>query len=237
MNALPSPDSSLQVEVQEYLTRELGPACVERFKDLGLIQELHALIDMGVSIENSILRIAHHEATKDRDIADEFLGHFLLAMMRVGHLMMSEQLNRFLDTDDLVNSVAGDIWRDLEAIEFRTRSEFLAYLGTRLKWKAAGRHRAMNAGKRREDLRQDVDLQAGFLANESQETPSVFAVQEEEKALLSVAMIRLPERDKRIMSLFLGGASNETMAHELELELATARQVLKRAIAKTRALI
>ncbi|RMH00910.1 MAG: sigma-70 family RNA polymerase sigma factor, partial [Planctomycetota bacterium] len=191
--------------------------------------------------EDAVLGTAHELAVQDRMIADEFLGHFLVTMMKLGHFAMLPGLRRFLDSGDLVDSVAGEIWRDLMEVEFRTRREFLAYLGRRLKWKASDRQRGLQAGRRREDLRRDPRTPEGepveLPAPASAPGPSTILARREEQELLAAALVRLPERDREVLQRHLRGESHEQVAAALGLRPATARQALHRAIERARALI
>ena len=123
--------------------------------------------------EDAVLKIVHQLAPTDRAIADEFFGHFLSALMRIGHFSISEGLRRFVETGDLVNSVAGSLWRDIEKTEFHTRRQFLTYCGQRLQWKAADQSRGLTSGKRREDMHREVDVEIAGAAASQKPGPAI----------------------------------------------------------------
>lgn len=223
--------------LNRFLQEQLGPACVLAFSQEARIQELQASLADGRDLEDAALAIVHRLSGEDRAIADEFLGHFLDAMMRIGSFSVSIGLRRFLDTGDLVNSVAGALWQDLQAIEFRSRREFLAYLGKRLEWKAADRARGLSAGRRREDLHREVDFADAPPAQEGQDGPATMVVKEEEFDRLALALLRLPPRDRELLTRHLRGENHAAVAEALDLSPEAARKALQRAIVKARAML
>ncbi len=237
MKEEPREPQSQSGPVREFLVDQLGPACVERFRDPALQRELDTLLDGGNSLDDAVLRLIHREAAADRAIADEFLGHFLIAMSRIGHFAMSDGLRRFLDTGDLVNSVAGSVWRDLTSIEFRSRGEFLAYLGKRLQWKAADRARKLSAGKRREDRRREVDVEESNRTEKEAPGPSTLAEGVEERERLILALLRLPPRDRELLQRSLRGEDQVQIAESLGMSPEAVRKATQRAIEKARALV
>lgn len=237
MEENPSQYDAAALELEEFLAAQLGPACLNRFRDPSLQEELQTLRSSGTPLEDAILRLVHREAAEDRAIADEFLSHFLSALMRIGHFAVSDGLRRFLDSGDLVNSVAGALWQDLTRVEFRTRREFLAYLGQRVQWKAADRARGLTTDKRREDLHREVDFEAAGLTDAEQAGPSTLAGTAEEQDRLILVLLRLPPRDREILTRHLRGEDHAQVATALDLNPAAARKALQRAIEKAQALL
>lgn len=223
-------------ELEEFLAGQLGPACLERFGELALRKELAALLTDGVALEDAVLRLVHRESAFDRVVADEFLGHFLSAMTRIGHFLVSDGLRRYLDSGDLVDSIVGNLWQEFTQVEFRTRREFLAFLGRRMQWKAADKARGLAAGRRREDLHREVDFATAGLSNDDQPGPSTLAMGAEDRDRLILALLRLPPRDREILNRHLRGEDHAEVARALGLQPAAARKALQRAIEKARAL-
>lgn len=228
----PSPHVKLLQKLEAYLTSELGHSCLERFKDPNLRQEYLALLESDASVEDAVLKLAHREAALDRHIADEFLGHFLLSMMNIGHFYMSNGLRRFLETGDLVNSVASSLWQELADTEFRTRREFLAYLGKRLQWKASDCARGFCAGKRREDLQRNADFEEQGVADPEQAGPSTIVGNKDEMDRLTLLLLRLPERDREILRLWQLHQDYSKIAAVFEIDKDSARRAVQRAMEK-----
>ncbi len=230
----PPAASPLPPEVATWVERQLGPVSLARFQDPAIRPALdRRLAEM--SLEDAVLATAHELARTDREVADEFLGHFLVAMTRLGSLSISAGLQRFLDTGDLVDSVAGDIWRDLAQIEFPGRRQFLAYLARRMRWKASDHARRLHSGRRREDRRQPVEEEQ--LAAPSQPGPSTMVGQQEERERLVLAILRLPARDRELLTRHLRGESFAEIAAAMGLTHEAARKAIQRAMAKARDLL
>ena len=188
----------------------------------------------GAAPEDAVLAVIHASAGRRRRLADEFLAFFLADLTRLGHDRLAPSLDRFLDTGDLVQSVLGDLWRDLLELRFETRASFLALLAERLRWKASDRARGLRAGKRREDLRAAGDpAQHGNAAGPS---PATEAGRREDWERLVLALTRLPERDRRMLRMSLQGSAVEEIARALDLEPETARKALQRARRRARGL-
>lgn len=220
---------------EAFLAAQLGPVCVQRFREPALRQELESLLAAGQTLEDGVFRLVHREAANDRGLADEFLGHFLSAMMRIGRLTLGDDLRRFLDTDDLVNSVAGSIWKDITKIEFQTRRKFLAFLGQRMRWKAADRSRKMKAEKRREDLHCEIDFNGAGVPHQNQDGPYTLIANNEEHERMILAVTRLPHRDRDIVLRHFRGETHAQIALALDLTPDAMRKALQRALEKARA--
>ncbi len=227
-------------ELELFLIEQLGPACVERFRDPLLQQELAKLLADGMELDDAVLKLVHGLSADDRNLADEFFGHFLSALMRIGHFTVSDGLRRFVETGDLVNSVAGSLWRDFAQTEFHTRRQYLTYCGQRLQWKAADRARSMSTAKRREDRHRSLeleDVEPMSSAGQNKPGPATEVGNREEWDRLAVAMLRLPDRDRMVLQIHLRGGGNADVAEQLSLSPEAARKALQRAIEKARALI
>ncbi len=232
MNEARSPDS-LAADVLRFARAKLGPGAEAMLSDPAAQVLVLSRIRSGFDLEDAVLAEVHRAAADNRRLADEFLAYFLNDLMQLGHRFRSSALERFLDTGDLVQSVVGDLWPNLQSVRFETRGRFLSYLSKRLNWKASDRARRLTAGNRREDRR--VDVEPGDLNRESGDpSPSVAAAREEEREMLALAILRLPERDRRIITLFLKGASVQDIAAEVGLSYDAARMALQRAIRKAR---
>ncbi|MBC8327578.1 MAG: sigma-70 family RNA polymerase sigma factor [Planctomycetes bacterium] len=230
------PPKDFRQAVSDLVEELLGPASSLRFADPAVLAAALRRSRGGATLEDAVLGAAFEVAKQDRLVADEFLGHFLAAMARLGRCHLRPALRRFLDTGYLVQSVLGGLWQEIAAVEFRSRGEFLAYLGQRLQWKASDRARGLRSGRRREDRRAEAD--PGELPPSGQaEGPATLAGAREEQELLILAVLKLPDRDRRVLTLHLRGVSPAEIAVELGLEAPAARKALERAVGRARALM
>lgn len=237
MGVDPLNHEALPQELVEYISAELGPVSLEKFREPAMLEEYLQLRKDGVELADAVLRLAHGEAIHNSSIGDEFLSHFLTAMMRVGRFSMRAGLRRYLDSGDLVNSVAGSVWKDLATVKFSTRREYLAFLGRRLQWKAADKAKALAAGKRRLDLQLNIDFESAGVANLDQAGPATQAGNQEDVDRLLAILPRLPKRDQDILRSALRGESVQQIAEAMELSQEAARKALKRAIKKAQRLL
>ena len=226
-----------KTSLQGFLSESLGPASLERFKDPSLLEEYEQLLQQGIPLEDAALRILHRESVHDSSLAHEFFTHFLRSLERIGHFSSKDQYKHFYDTDDLVNSVASDLWRDLNKVEFRTRAEFMAYIGKRVRWKMSDRAKGFGAERRREDLRRAVDFQAGLLPPEDQPGPSTIISGSEEQERLRQAILSLPQRDREVLLRQMKGESLSEIAEFLGVNQEALRKIIQRAREKLRALM
>lgn len=211
----------------------LGPAAERLLGSAPGAALARARLRAGADPDDAVLGLVHGHAAADAELAAEFAGWLLLEMQRAGRGLAGPALRRFLDTGDLVQSVAGDLWPELFELEFETRGQFLALFASRLRWKAADRARAQNAARRREDLRVEPgedDLDAARAAP----SPATEAADREEIARLALALGRLPERDARMIRRWLEGADWERIGAEERLAPESARKAVQRAIARAR---
>lgn len=183
------------------------------------------------STADAVLAVLHSKLNGNDPAADEFLSFFLSDLQRLGHGALGPGLRRFLDSGDLVQSVLGDLWPELATLKFESRDSFLALLAARLRWKAADGARQLRAGKRREDMRQEVD--ASFMAD-AQPGPATELVAAEEWQQTALALARLPQRDRELVRAHLRGLSWTEVAEAHSMKAESARKAVQRALAKLR---
>lgn len=220
-------------EAQRFAREHLGPSSAHR---LGLIQEravfLSVLKERG-RIEDAVLAWAKQAAATDAGVADEFAASFLRDLARIGRRMRRDDLKRYLDTGDLVQSALGDIWPDLQSIKFETRGRFLAYLAKRLGWKAGDRRRQLRSARRAEDRRVHPSPSEWDVAS-TEDSPSTLAAADEEQERLALLLVRLPERERDLTRLLLEGRPLPEIASQLGLSYNATRMAIQRAIRKAR---
>ncbi len=226
----------LAAETLRFARDRLGPASEGLLADPAVQVLVISRVRNGFDLEDAVLAEVHRATVASGRIADEFLAYFLTDLMRVGHRLRSSALRRFLDTGDLVQSVVGDLWPELQSVRFETRGRFLSYLSRRLRWKAVDRSRALEADKRREDQRTEADAADLELDAES-DSPHAAVEEEEDRSRLALVLLRLSERDRGILALFLKDFPLPEIAAQVGLSYDAARMALHRAIRRARRLL
>ncbi|MFG0318147.1 MAG: sigma-70 family RNA polymerase sigma factor [Planctomycetota bacterium JB042] len=211
----------------EFARDHLGPVSERLLCERGVQALLISRVRGGARVEDAVLAEVHRAAAADRRLADEFLAYFLTDLLRVGRGLLSAGLRRFLDTGDLAQSILGDLWTQLADVRFETRAGFVSLLARRLRWKATDKARA--AGRRPVE---EVDDDAPVAGDTP--PPPALAISREERERLILVLLRLPERDRRLLALHLRGATLETIGAETGLRPEAARKALQRALHKAR---
>jgi len=185
----------------------------------------------GTDLEDAVLTEVHRAACDDRELANEFIGFFLADLMHIGGATLSRGLHQFVDTGDLVQSVLGDLWPVLAEVRFQTRGQFLAFLSRRLDWKAVSKARKLRSEReRREPVGQAPEPRS------TERSPLSELASEESYDRTILKILRLSERDQRLLTLYLNEEPIDRIAAELELSRASAHKALQRAIARFREL-
>jgi RNA polymerase sigma factor (sigma-70 family) len=232
----PSHDSrtALAARALAWAQAELGPASAQALEQPQISSAVLSRIERGEELDTAVLAEIHAASSGDARLANEFLAHFLPDLTRAGQRLRSRQLKRFLDTGDLVQSMLADAWPSLAAIRFTTRPQFLAFLSQRLRWKASDRSRSLEADKRREDARVELD-EGSLQAQEHGRHGLSSAVDPDDWERMVQLIVRLPERDRRLLSAFLAGRSIDEIAAEHGRSRDATRMAIQRAIARARA--
>lgn len=231
-----TPDTArIAEQALRFAREELGPAS-ERLLGSAAAQALVlSRLRAGRSLQDAVLGVVHLHAAEDRRIADEFLTHFLQDAYRGGRRLLSAGVRRFLETGDLVHSVAGELWTELASLRFETRAGFLALLQQRMQWRARDEVRKRNSLRRGENRRAEQDVGELEIAD-SAPTPGTALGGKDEAERLVLLLCRLPERDQLLLRLHLRGEPLSVIARESGLQPETARKALQRAIRKVREL-
>lgn len=237
MTAAPSDnqDAHVDARVLEFARGQLGPRSERCLREPGALDAVRTRIEAGAELADAVLGHVHSRLKKDPRLADEFAAHFVFDLMLMGRISMasSSRLRRFLDTGDLVLSVFGDVWADFGDVAFTSRNQYKKLFAQRLDWKAADQVRRMTASTRREDLRspQHPDELHG-----TQDEPLRDAIRKEERERLILLLLRLKDRERRLVSLHLKGEPIEAIAASEGLTPEAARKALARAIEQARQL-
>lgn len=236
-NPTPSPQDDSPETLRAWACKRLGPSSERRLADADTQREVRRRLESGAELEDAVLGALHGCIADDPRVADEFAAFFMLDLMQMGRLSMSasSRLRRFLDTGDLVISVFGDMWGDLAELEFSSRAQFTSLFARRMSWKAADQARQLATQRRAEDKRVPQQPDELDLTDNVSSTPA-HAIRREEHERLILLLLRLRDKDRKLLTLHLKGKSIDDIAHELGLTYHAARMALKRAIDQARAL-
>ena len=229
------PAPSSDARLLEFARGQLGPRSERCLRAPGALQAVRARMAAGADLADAVLAHVHSCLRAEPRLADEFAAHFVLDLMLMGRMSMatSSRLRRFLDTGDLVLSVFGDVWAEFGDVPFISRQQYKRLFAQRLDWKAADQARRMTASTRREDLRsaqQPDELHA------SQADPLRDAMRKEEREQLILLLLRLKDRERRLLSMHLKGEPLEAIAAAEGISSEAARKALARAIEEARQL-
>lgn len=214
---------------QRFAREELGPYS-ERLVATPEVQALLlSRVRGGVLLEDAVLQEVHLASKHSSQAADEFLGYFLDDAYRRGRRLLSDDMRRFLETGDLVQSVFGEVWSSIADLHFETRAQFFALLGQRLRWKAVDKARRLNAERRKEVGRHPLSIDDLALPAE-EKPPSSHLGRHEETQQMVLRLLKLSERDQLLVRMHLRGASYQDMAEATGMAPEAARKALNRAI-------
>lgn len=212
----------------ELARRHLGPVSAERLAGPEPQAAFEEALRGGKDELDALLSIAYPLALRDREVAGEFLGHFLKTLLGNGRNHLSTRLRSTYGAEDLVQSVVGDLLPRLGELEFGTRGEFLSLLLMRLNWKAGRRGRAPQPELDPTALEEALPEQVPGREEEVL-TPLSALAAEENEGLVVLAIHRLCLEDQQLIRWSMEGRTREWMARELGLSRPTLRKRLERA--------
>ncbi len=222
-----------QDEYQAFAARELGPASYRLVQTERGKEDLRRRHEEGGEISDIVLGLVFDALKRgdgEQELGEEFFKFLIPHAEARSHGRVAPDLKRHLESQDLANSVLGNIWSDVDKLEFTTFPQFLSMVIQRLSWKASNRGRDLRRKKRSEDAR--VDLDVGEMGDSrSERSPITELVRAEDKELFVKTIMALPiERERKLIMDHLEGRSVEEMAETHGLELESARKALSRAI-------
>ncbi len=220
-------------EILEFARSSLGPRSMALLSDPTAQALVFSRLRGGAELADAVLAEVHARTRDDRELANEFLGYFLLNAYRSGRRLVTPFMQRFVDTGDLVQSTFGDLWDELASFEFETRAQFISLLALRLRWKAQDHARRLLTARRGEDHRVEVEPE-DFDRAAAQPSPASEAMASEERERLALALMRLPERDRLLVRLYLRGEELPEIMKQTELNSEAARKALQRALLRAR---
>lgn len=220
-------------EALRFAREHLGPASERALSSPEAQALVISRVRAGASIEDASLWFVHREGRSDARVADEFVAYFLADLLAIARPALAPGLRRFLDSGDLVQSVLGDLWREVTSLNFESRPAFLAFLAQRLRWKAMDHNKALQRDRRREDRRIDARPEELALAGRERAPDSLVGARDEWDQL-ALRILRLPDRDRELVRLHLRGERMEGIATALGLQHEAARKALQRALTRLR---
>lgn len=232
----PSPDPSSEVMESQLsaFAASLGAASIAHLRRPDVLARAGDALRDGVSVEDAVLREVFVAAPHDTALADDFFRHLLRAAPDLAAGRGGAALQSLVETGDLVQSVCGDVWREMDDLRFDSLPRFLALVRTRLDWKASDAARRAKRQRRREDLRIESDP-ADLGVRDRAPTPYSRVVGAESEERLLVGLLALAPRDRKIVCLHLKGADVAAIAEQLGTGHEAARKALSRALQRLRA--
>jgi len=157
------------------------------------------------------------------------------------------RVNRFLrareSDSDVVQSVCGELLRQLDQFEYRGETQFRNWLYVAVLNKVRQKEKYYRAEKRdpaREARLQATDAGDQLLMNcyESFYTPSQLAMAREQTALVEAAFDQLPDHYREVITLAkIVGLSQEELAATMGRTVPSARNLLARALVRLSAVL
>ena len=227
-------------EYQAFASRELGPASYRLVQTERGQEDLRRRHEEGGEVLDIVLGVVFDALKRgdyEQELGEEFFKFLIPHAEAKSHGRVAPDLQRHLESQDLANSVLGNIWSDVDKLEFTTFPQFLSMVIQRLSWKASNRGRDLRRKKRSEDAR--VDLDVGEMGDSrSERSPITELMQQEDYELFIKTIMALPiERERKLIMDHLEGRSHEEMAETHGLSPESARKALQRALNHARELL
>jgi RNA polymerase sigma factor (sigma-70 family) len=228
----PSPPLVTREQALEF-ARQLGPRSLALAQDPSNAAELDLLIASGFSEQDAVLGIVHRGLRDDRELLEEYVRHLQPELLRLGEAAISGGMRRRLDKSDLCQSVLGDLLPTIKNLTFRTRSQFLAYLANKMRWKAVDRGRQRLAAEQRE-LRVAKGVRGDPRAAPAEPVETLIDVEEQRR--LEHVLEELPQRERQVLKLYLGGCAPQQIAEQLSVTRDAVYKALQRGLARLKLL-
>jgi RNA polymerase sigma factor (sigma-70 family) len=150
---------------------------------------------------------------------------------RIGDIAIQPRLRAKLDKFDVCQSVLGDLLLRLPEIQFRTRSEFCAYLLNKMRWKATDRGRQRIAAEERERL--VAEGERGEVRAEVPQ-PVEALIEVEDRRRVQEVLAQMTPREQEVLRLHLDGKTPKEIAEHLRLTRDAVYKALQRGMARAR---
>jgi RNA polymerase sigma factor (sigma-70 family) len=221
--------SSITAETLKEATRvariQLGPSSARLISEPGYLSLLLSRAERMNSLEDAVFSIVFEFGLNDQEISNEFFGSFLAVLHAKGRRLLAGNLERILGSQDLVQSVIGDLLA--KPIEFQGRAQFLSYLDQGMRWKASSARGSARADRQLDYDPIELDTSP---PNQDIEQPGLLSnlESEEDRERLLLGMLRLPESERELMRLYLEGLGAAEIAERTGRTLEATRSALAR---------
>lgn len=226
-----------QDENQAFAARELGPASSRLVQSEQGVLDIRRREEEGHEASDVVLGVvfdALQRGDGENELAEEFFAYLLPQAEARSHGRVGPDLKRHIESQDLAQSVLGNLWQGLPDLEFTTFPQFLSMVVQRIGWKASNRGRDLRRKKRSEGARVDVDVEE-LGDSSSGKSPVTKLVRAEDQEFFIKTIMKMPnERDRKLIMDHLEGRSVAEMAETHGLEVASARRALNRALDRAR---
>lgn len=144
----PTNPPTLPPGLGSFVRTALGPASESLLGDLGAVREILDRMAGGAQLEDAALAAVHRRASRDPELANEFLKYFYADVLRTGRRVAPRNLDGHVGASDLVQSILGVRGAVLFEIEFESRAGFLRRIAGYLRNRAIDKAQRGSAAKR-----------------------------------------------------------------------------------------
>ena len=185
------------------------------------------------SLEDAVFAVVFEFGRNDQEISNEFFGSFLAILYAKGRRLAKGGVDNFIGSQDLVQSVIGDLLAG--DFQFQGRAQLLAYLDRGMRWKASAARDSAAARSHRDVDPLELDTQP-TTKQEHPPGPLTEMAFEEERELLALGMQRLEPHERELLQLHLAYKSLAEIAEATGRSLEATRSALARAKKKVLAM-
>ncbi len=237
----PTPAETLE-EALQIARIQLGPHSASLLGKPHLQSLLLSRFRRGGNLEDSVFAIIFEYGCRDRGqsfgcgdprIANEFFGSFLSVLHAKGRRLTRGNLERALDSQDLVQSVIGDLLD--KPFDFQGRAQFLAYLDQGMRWKVSAARNGSSSQKRLDADPLDLETEP-TLDQPSHHSPLSQLANDEQLERLLLGMQRLKPDDREVMEQYLKGRPQAEIAQDIGVTVAALRSRMARILKKIRSM-
>ena len=225
-HATSSPESRDLEEAIRIARIQLGPRSAALLSRPQYQALLRSRLAGAPSLEDAVYGLVFEYGREDQEVSNEFFGSFLATLHAKGRRLVRGGLERYLGSQDLVQSVLGDLFA--KPFKFSSRAEFLAYLDQGMRWKASAAR-----GSAASERQLDVDAEECATVKQNSEVPPAGPLtrleDEEERELLALGMTRLEPPAQELLQRWLRGESIAQIAEATGRSVEATKSALARA--------
>lgn len=230
-NRAPNASALPDVATTLAFAARVGPRTLELVSAPDGRAALTAALAAGFTLEDAVLQVVYPRAQRDRVLLEEFLRFMQPEFERIGELAIQPRLRAKLDKLDVCQSVIGDLLPRLPEIQFRTRSEFCAYLLNKMRWKATDRGRQRIAAEERE--RRVAEGERGA-ARPDVPQPVEALIEVEDRRRMQEVLAQMTPREQEVLRLHLDERTPKEIAEQLGMTRDAVYKALQRGMARAK---